>query len=154
MRQRIDQTLSEGQPEIVVLFGGANDALRHVDPAETERNVTLMVEWLRERGVAGVVLIGPALVNMERSPEWAPALEEVGSVLRGVAARTGAVFVDLAGFLRDRIERGQDLDFTRLPYRQARSWKVRAGDPHFNAYGQRLVAEAFLGATAGWRRAR
>jgi hypothetical protein len=29
---------------------------------------------------------------------------------------------------------------------------VKDGDPHFNAYGQRLVAEAFLAAIADWRR--
>jgi hypothetical protein len=44
-----------------------------------------------------------------------------------------------------------DPDFARVPYRQSRSWHVDDGDPHFNAYGQRLIAEAFLAAIADWR---
>jgi lysophospholipase L1-like esterase len=152
MRQRIEQTLGGGQPEIVVLFGGANDAFRGVDPAETERNVTFMVDWLREQGIRKIVLIGPGLMNWGRDADWAPAGEEVRTVLRHVAERRGAIFIDLARFLRRRIEHGEDPDFSRVAYRQSRSWHVQADDPHFNAYGQRLIAEAFLAATADWRR--
>ena len=154
MRRRIEQALSEGQPEIVVVFGGVNDAQRGVDPAETERNVTFMAEWLRDHGIRKVVLIGPALVNLQPTPDWISSADEVQSVLSHVAERYGAVWVDLALFLRGRIERGEDPDFARVPYTQARSWYANAGDPHLNAYGQRLVAEAFLGATADWRNSR
>jgi lysophospholipase L1-like esterase len=151
MRRRIEQTLSESQPEIVVVFGGANDARRGVDPAETERNVTFMVEWLRDHGIRKVVLIGPTLVNWRPTPDWVSSADEVQRVLRDVAERYGAVCVDLTLFLRGRIEAGEDPDFSRVRYTQSRSWHVEAGDPHLNAYGQRLVAEAFLAATAGWR---
>jgi lysophospholipase L1-like esterase len=151
MRRRIEQTLSEGQPEIAVLFGGANDAIRGVGPAETEQNVTFMVEWLRERGIRKIAVIGPGLLNWGQTPDWVSAADEVRKVLRDVAERYGAIFVDLAMFLRHRIDRGKDPDFARVPYRQARSWHVQHGDPHFNAYGQRLVAEAFLEATSDWR---
>jgi lysophospholipase L1-like esterase len=151
MRRRIEQTLSEGQPDIVVVFGGANDALRRVDPAETEQNVTFMVEWLLDHGVRRIVLIGPALVNWQPTPDWVPLTDEVRRVLREVADRSGVVLVDLAMVLRSRIDRGDDPDFSRVPYRQSRSWHLEAGDPHLNAYGQRLVAEAFLAATDDWR---
>ena len=151
MRRRVEQSLTEGQPEIVVVFGGPNDALRRVDPAETEDNVTFMVEWLRNHGVRRIVLIGPALVNWQPTPDWISSTDEVGRVLRGVAERHGVVFVDLVMFLRRRIDCGEDPDFSRVPYRQSRSWHLEAGDPHLNAYGQRLVAEAFLAATADWR---
>src|SRR5947208_536071 len=154
MRRRIEQTLSEGQPEIVVVFGGVNDAQRGVDPAETERNVTFMVEWLRDRGIRNVVLIGPALVNWQPTPDWVSSADELGRMLGDVAERYGAPYVDLALFLRGRIERGEDPDFSRVRYEQSRSWHVEAGDPHLNAYGQRLVAEAFLGATPRWRSSR
>jgi lysophospholipase L1-like esterase len=147
MRERIGQAVSEGTPHRAVLFGGGNDAVRGVDPAETERNVGYMVDWLREHGVDDVVVIGPGVVNWEWAPDWAPAVEHVRAVLGDVAARRGATFVDLARFLRDRIELGKDPDFSRVPYRQSQSWHVRAGDPHFNAYGQRLIAEAFLAST-------
>lgn len=154
MHQRIDRTLSEGQPEFVVLFGGANDAFYGVDPAETERNVTLIVNWLRGHGIRNIVLMSPGLVNGEQNADWAPAIEDVRAVLRQVGERRGVIFVDLVGFLRGRIERGEDPDFSRVPYRQSRSWHVHRDDPHFNTYGQRLVAEAFLAATAVWRHGR
>lgn len=151
MRDRIDQALSEGRPEIVVVFCGANDARRNVGPAETERNVIFMAEWLRDQGIRKVVLIGPALVNWQPTPDWVSSEDEVREVLKYVAERSGAVYVDLASFFRRRIERGEDPDFSRAQYRQSRSWHVETGDPHLNAYGQRLVAEAFLAATASWR---
>lgn len=154
MRRRIQQTLSEGHPEIVVVFGGTNDAQRGVDPAETERNLAVMLEWCLTRGIRKVVLVGPPLVNWEPAPDWASSAEEVRRVLSEVAERYGAVCVDLARFFRGRIERGEDPDFSRAPYTQSRSWHVEAGDPHLNAYGQALVAEAFLAATAGWRSSR
>jgi lysophospholipase L1-like esterase len=154
MRRRIEQTLSEGQPEIAVLFGGLNDAQRGVDPAETKRNVIFMARWLRDHGIRKVVLIGPPLVNWQPTPDWGSSAAEVQRMLRDVAEQYGAICVDLALFLRGRVERGEDPDFSRVRYRQSRSWHVGAGDPHLNAYGQRLVAEAFLAATADWRSSR
>jgi lysophospholipase L1-like esterase len=151
MRWRIEQTLCEGQPDVAVLFGGANDAIRGIDATETERNITFMVEWLSERGVSKIALIDPGMVNWKRQPEWAPAARKVRNVLRGVAARHGAVFVDLTAFMRERIDSGKDPDFTSVPYQRSCSWHVSDNDAHFNAYGQRLVAEAFLAGTASWR---
>jgi lysophospholipase L1-like esterase len=154
MRRRIEQTLSEGQPEIVVVFGGTNDARRGVDPAETEHNVSFMAEWLRAHGIGQVVLIGPPLMNWRPTPDWVSSVDDVRTVLREVAERHGAVFVDLALFLHGRIERGEDPDFSRVRYTQSCSWHVEDRDPHLNAYGQRLVAEAFLEATAIWQSSR
>lgn len=151
MRARIEQSLCEGRPEIAVVFGGGNDALRGVDPADTERNVAFMVSWLRDHGVGKVALIGPGLPNWSEHADWAPAAEEVRKVLSTVAERHGALFVDLAAFLRLRIDEGRDPDFRRVPYKQSRSWNIADGDPHFNAYGQRLIADAFLAGTAVWR---
>jgi lysophospholipase L1-like esterase len=108
MRRRIEHTLNEGQPEIAVLFGGANDAVRRVDPAETEQNVAFMVEWLRDRGIRKIALIGPGFLNFAQTPDWVSAADEVRTVLSDVAERYGAIFVDLAMFLRHRIDRGED----------------------------------------------
>lgn len=144
MRERIGRTLDEGRPEIVVVFGGGNDAVRGVDPAETQRNVAEMLDWLRDHGVGNIILIGPGILNWKRAAAWAPAVDEVRAVLGEVASGRGATFVDLAGFLHSRIDRGEDPDFARVPYRQSRSWHVQGGDAHFNAYGQRLIAEAVL----------
>jgi lysophospholipase L1-like esterase len=148
MRRRIAQALSAGQPDIVVLFGGVNDARCGISLAETEQNVTLMVRWLREQGVGNVVLVGPTLVNWQPPPDWVSAADAVGRLLGQLAEREGLQFVDLTQFLRARIERGEDPDFSRVRYAQSRSWHIAEGDPHLNAYGQRLVAAAFLSATA------
>ncbi len=158
MYRRVDDFLAEGHPEIAVLFAGSCDVEHGVDPAETERSVTSILRWLDEHGVNKVVLIGPGLLNLERPPwwlahipDWAESVDRVRTILRDVAARHDVLFVDLAQFLRDRIARGEDPDFSRVPYRQSRSWHVCPGDAHFNAYGQRLIAEAFLAATDHWR---
>lgn len=150
MRRRVEQFLTEGQPDIAVIFGGGNDALHGVHPTETERNVAFMVDWLQAHGVSKIALMGPGILNSKRGPER-PSADAVRAIFSDVSVQHDAVFIDLAGFLRDRIARGQDPDFSRMPYRQSRSWHVYADDPHFNAYGQRLIAEAFLAGSADWR---
>jgi lysophospholipase L1-like esterase len=155
---RVEEFLSEGPPEIAVLFAGSVDAERGVDPAETERNVTFIVEWLREHGVRKIVLVGPGMLNLPQVPDYMPqvtdwfsSIASVRAMFRDVAVQYDVVFVDLAQFLLDRIARGEDPDFSRVPFRQSRSWHAAVGDGHFNAYGQRLIAEAFLTGTAHWR---
>jgi lysophospholipase L1-like esterase len=150
MRSRVEQMLAAGRPEIAVVFGGSNDAFRGLDLGETEGNVAFILAWLRDHGVEKLIVIGPGLLNWEQPAESAPALQNVGDVLARVADSHGAAFVDLAAFLRNRIDGGQDPDFARVPYRQSRSWHLADGDPHFNAYGQRLVAAALLAAIADW----
>lgn len=158
MCRRVDEFLCQGHPDIAALFAGSVDAEHGVDPADIKRNVTFIVEWLREQGVHKIVLVGPGLHNLPYVPEympqvrdWSSSIAAVRLMLREIATEQNIVFVDLAEFLRDRIACGEDPDFSRMPYRQSRSWHAVVGDGHFNAYGQRLVAEAFLGATAHWR---
>ena len=157
MCARVDQLLSEGTPEVAVVFAGNVDAERGVDPAETERNVLFMVNWLREHGVRKIAVVGPGLLNLPRVPDymshvtdWFALVGPLRAVLSNFAVEHDVVFVDLAQFLRDRITRGDDPDFSRVPYRHSRSWHAVSDDAHLNAYGQRLVAEAFLAATAQW----
>jgi lysophospholipase L1-like esterase len=147
MRRRIEQFMVEGKPEVAVVFGGANDVRQGIDPTDTKRNLTFIVEWLRERGVEEIVLIGPGVAHSTQSPAWASSIDTVRTVVREVAEDHDVVFVDLAQFLRDRVARGIDQNFSRVPYRQSRSWQISATDAHFNAYGQRLIAEAYLAAT-------
>lgn len=161
MCRRVEEFLSEGQPEIAVLFTGSVDAERGIDPNETARNVAFIVAWLREHGVRKIALIGPGMLNLPRIPEymsqisdWFSAIDPVRQRLREVAARHEVAFVDLAEFLRERVARGEDPDFSRVRYRQSRSWHVCDWDAHLNAYGQQLVAEAVLTATTDWWPAR
>ena len=158
MAQRVEQFLADGQPEIAVLFAGSVDAEYGLDPGDTARNVAFIVEWLREHGVEKIVLIGPGMMNLPRLPEYMPqvsdwfeAIAAIQAILGEIATRYDVLLIDLAQFLRSRIDRGEDPDFSLVPYRQSRSWHAISGDGHFNAYGQRLIAEAFLEATAHWR---
>jgi hypothetical protein len=88
---------------------------------------------------------------MPPGTNWVSLVEPVRAMLREIAIEHDALFIDVAQFLLDRIASGQDPDFTRVPYRQSRSWHKVIGDGHLNAYGNRLVAEAFLAATADLR---
>lgn len=158
MAQRVEQFLSEGQPDVAVLFAGNVDAELGIDHLETERNVRYIMDWLRERAVDKIVLMGPGMLNLPNVPDymppdtdWAALTEPVRATFREIAIEHDAVFVDVAQFLLDRIARSQDPDFSRVPYRQWRSWHKVVGDGHLNAYGNRLLAEAFLTATADWR---
>jgi lysophospholipase L1-like esterase len=158
MCRRVEEFLSGGQPEIAVLFAGVCDIEFGVDPIDTERNVTFIIEWLRAHGVRKIALIGPGIINLKEVPyylryipDWSSSADTVRTTLRDVAARHDAVYVDLRQFLCERIACGKDPDFSSVPYRQSRSWHASPRDGHFNAYGHRLVAEAFLTATAGWR---
>jgi lysophospholipase L1-like esterase len=157
MRGRVDQFLSAGQPDIAVLFAGSVDAEYSHDLAETERNIRYIVQWLRDHDVQRIALIGPPIVNLPRVPDymsqvtdWLSTIAPVQTILRDVAAEHDAVFVDFAHFLLDRIARGEDPDFSQVPYRHSRSWHPVIDDGHLNAYGHRLAAEAFLEATAEW----
>ena len=157
MRGRVEEFLREGQPEIAVLFAGSVDAEYAHDLLETERNIRSIVEWLRDHGVRKIALIGPPVVNLPRVPDymsqvtdWLSTIEPLQAILRDVALEHDAVFVDLRQFLLDRIVTGVDPDFSRVPYRQSRSWHPVVDDGHLNAYGHRLVAEAFRAATADW----
>jgi lysophospholipase L1-like esterase len=158
MAKRVEQFLSEGQPDVAVLFAGNVDAELGIDHSETERNVTYIMDWLRERAVNKIVLMGPGMLNLPKAPDymrpdtdWAALTEPVRATFRKIAIEHDAAFVDVAQFLLDRIARGEDPDFSRVPYRQWRSWHKVVGDGHLNAYGNRLVAEAFLTATVDWR---
>lgn len=158
---RIEQFLSKGQPEIAVLYAGSVDVELSVDLAETERNVTFICKWLRENGVRKIALLGPGMLNLPqvpghlaRNPDWLSSTDTLRAVFRDLAVEHDLVFVDLAQFLRDRIGRGEDPDFSCVPYRPWRSIHASRKDGHFNAYGHRLVAEAFLSATTDWRPAR
>lgn len=56
-RARLDWTLAGETPDALILELGANDALRGIDPAETEANLRAMIEALQAREV-DVLLAG------------------------------------------------------------------------------------------------
>lgn len=68
--ERLDWVF-RSKPEVVFLCLGANDGLRGIDVAETERNLSALVEGIRERG-ARVVLAGMRLPS-NYGPEYRDA---------------------------------------------------------------------------------
>jgi lysophospholipase L1-like esterase len=55
--QRLEASLDEHRPRLLLLCMGGNDLLRNVEPAVTEANLRSMIQLARGRGI-GVVLIG------------------------------------------------------------------------------------------------
>jgi lysophospholipase L1-like esterase len=55
--QRLEASLDEHRPRLLLLCMGGNDLLRKVEPAVTEANLRSMIQLARSRGL-GVVLIG------------------------------------------------------------------------------------------------
>ena len=54
-RARLDWVLADN-PDAVILALGANDGLRGIDPAETRKNLTAILETLRERKLPVLIL--------------------------------------------------------------------------------------------------
>jgi lysophospholipase L1-like esterase len=141
MRARIERALDYGMPTAVILFGGVNDAVEHLELAETTDNIRYMLGWLNEHGVERIMVIGTAHVNWTQPAEWWDGSLGVREVLRAVANERHATFVDLGAQQRAMIESGEAPNFAIEPYHQRRSWHVHENNQHFNARGQRLIAD-------------
>jgi lysophospholipase L1-like esterase len=141
MRVGIERVLDYGMPAAVIFFGGVNDAVEHFESDETAENVRCMLRWLSEHGVERMMVIGTAHVNWTRPADWWDASLRVREVLREVANEQGVAFVDLGARQQDMIERGEAPNFAIESYCQRRSWYVKENDQHFNAWGQRLIAD-------------
>lgn len=67
---RLEETLEEHQPQLLILCLGGNDMLRKVDMAQTAQNLAQMVAISRARGVP-VLLLGvprPAIMGLKSAP--------------------------------------------------------------------------------------
>ena len=71
---RIDWMLAD-KPDIVLIELGANDALRGIDPAVTERNVEAMIGKLKAAGVA--VWLAGMLAPRNLGPDYVKAFDAV-----------------------------------------------------------------------------
>lgn len=71
---RLEWSVPEGT-EIVILELGANDMLRGIEPAITERNLDAMVSRLKERGIA--VLLAGMRAAPNLGPEFAESFDPI-----------------------------------------------------------------------------
>ncbi|HEY9149040.1 MAG TPA: arylesterase [Gammaproteobacteria bacterium] len=116
---RIDATLAQHQPDILILELGANDGLRGLSPQAMEDNLNSII--LKAKAVGAEVL----LLGMQMPPNYGPRFNE----------RFAAVFTELAArhalpeppFLLERVALEPTL--------------MQADDLHPNAEGQPLLLE-------------
>lgn len=59
------------------------------------------------------------------------------------------VYVDLYGYMRQRIVDGKDPDPNTAGFDAATSWHVADGNYHLNDYGDWLISQAILDPTFG-----
>lgn len=71
---RVDWMLGD-KPDIVFVELGANDALRGIDPAITERNLTAIIEKLKKAGVT--IWLAGMLAPRNYGPEYAKAFDAI-----------------------------------------------------------------------------
>jgi lysophospholipase L1-like esterase len=140
MRTHTERALDYGIPIAVILFGGVNDAVRNLSADETADNAKYMLSWLKEHDIERVLVVGTAHLNWTCQAGWWDASLRVREVLREVAQEQDVMFVDLGGKQLAMIENGRAPNFAIEPYRQRDSWHVYENNQHFNARGQRLVA--------------
>ncbi len=67
---RLPQMLDEHSPQLVIVCLGGNDMLRRADPAQTKANLHAMLQMLKERGIAAVLVGVPRPALLAGAPEF------------------------------------------------------------------------------------
>jgi acyl-CoA thioesterase I len=111
--ERLPGVLEAAAPRLVLLCLGGNDMLQGVDPARTEANLRRMIDLIRGRGAAVVLIAVPA-----------------PNLLAGVPAFYGRIAADYGIPLEDQV-------FDRV----LKDRRLKSDPVHANADGYRRVAE-------------
>lgn len=93
-KQVVHDYVSVTQPDVVVIAFGMNDAAYEVSPGSFGANIQRMIDDVRAlRADTDIILIAPMLAN----PDWPCAGDQrlYVPVLSEIAARTGAVLIDM-----------------------------------------------------------
>lgn len=114
--RRIDKSLDEVRPVLVILEIGGNDFLRRVSPAETKENIRAVIRRVRQSGIPVVLVatpsfspLGAAFGRLPDAPLYAELAEEekvslvpaiFGLVLSDRALKSDAIHPNGAGYLK------------------------------------------------------
>ena len=146
--RRWDADVLAHEPDWLSVMIGINDVWRFFDskgvgavmPAEYLRTY----EGLLSRtpaGLKGLVLMSPFYVQTLRSDPMRVRMEEYGAIVRALAERRGALFVDVQAALDDMLE--------VMPYKDLAADRV-----HPTPLGHWVIAGAFLNAVGATPRPR
>lgn len=143
MINRFDLMTMFCTPNIGIIFGGVNDPSAPISQSQTQANLQTMVTTLKNVGCNNIMIVSAQFLNYTTGGDFdgsdIPKDEttcnyaSVIAAQKAAATATGAIYVDLFNYLRNRIINGQDT-------KHSASWHVQNTNQHFNAYGQGLVA--------------
>ena len=138
--ERFDRDVTELNPDWVSICIGINDVWRQFDslafheahtPLETyEQNLEAMVAKIKGK-VKGIIMMTPYYIEDNEKDAMRARMDEYGAVMKKVAEKHGAIFVDLQKVFADfcKVRHSTNIAWDRV---------------HPNQRGAMLIAKAFL----------
>ncbi len=122
---RIGHQVAYHEPDLVLVYLGANDAMYALPESRVRHAMSLLVEKLLETTDADILLLGPTQILGK------PGLpESYGRIYASIARERGVAYFDLSEALSM---------LTESDFRNA-----LADNVHLSAYGHRVIADAIL----------
>jgi lysophospholipase L1-like esterase len=142
LKHRWQQDVLDLKPDWLSLMIGINDVWQQIDHwlpeahwvtiAEYERTLDELV-GLVASSLNGLILMTPYVLELGKTDEMRVKMDRYGSVVRKIARKYDAVFVDTQAAFNDFLQ--------RMDVRELSNDRV-----HMNAVGHQVLAKAFLAA--------